>query len=103
LSYEAMNAVTAAAAQAIQTNRVVLVRLVALGPRETNAELWRRRLYAVKDELVRLGVPASRIRAEGTGPYLLTIRPNQPAAASARSGRRAGYTTDSIPDPMSQD
>lgn len=102
LSYEAMNAVTASAAQAIQTNRIVLLRIVALGPRETNSELWRRRLYAVKDELVRLGVPADRIRWEGQGPYVLTIRPNQPAAP-ARSGRRAAYTTDSIPDPMSQD
>jgi outer membrane protein OmpA-like peptidoglycan-associated protein len=104
LSYEAMNAVTAAAAQSIQTNRPVQLRIVALGPRETNGELWRRRLYAVKDELVRLGVPADRIRAEGTGPYLLTIRPNQPVAAARSSGRRtANSTVDSIPDPMSQD
>lgn len=105
LSYEAMNAVTAAAAQAIQSNRPVQVRLVSLGPRETNVELWRRRLYAVKDELVRLGVPADRIRAEGTGPYLLTIRPNQPVAAARTGSRRASNysATDSIPDPMSQD
>jgi outer membrane protein OmpA-like peptidoglycan-associated protein len=102
LTREAMTALSAAAGQSIQQNRTVNVRVVALGARETDDELWRRRLYAVKDELVRLGVPANRIRQEGAGPFMLTIRSNQPALPSSRR-QRLTYDIDSVPDPMMAD
>ena len=73
-----------------------------LGEHETDDDLWRRRLYAVKDELVRLGVPANRIRQEGNGPYLLTVRSNQPQQSSSRR-QRAPNDIDAVPDPMATD
>lgn len=105
LTYEAQSALASAAAQTLQMNRDALVRLVALGPRENDDDLWRRRLYAVKDELVRLGVPSSRIRYEGTGPYVITIRAAQSLkpATSGGSGRRASLDLESVPDPLSGD
>jgi len=102
LTREAMNALSSAAGQSIQQNRSVNVRIVALGGRENDDDLWRRRLYAVKDELVRLGVPANRIRQEGSGPYVLTIRPNQPPRPSSRR-QRLTYDVDLVPDPMTVD
>ena len=72
------------------------------GEHETDDDLWRRRLYAVKDELVRLGVPANRIRQEGNGPYLLTVRSNQPQQSSSRR-QRAPNDIDAVPDPMATD
>lgn len=102
LTREAMIALSGAASQTIQHNRTVNVRVVALGARETGDELWRRRLYAVKDELVRLGVPANRIRQEGNGPFMLTIRSNQPALPTSRR-QRLTYDIDAVPDPMMMD
>ena len=102
LTREAMTALSGAASQTIQHNRTVNIRVVALGARETDDELWRRRLYAVKDELVRLGVPANRIRQEGNGPFVLTIRSNQPALPSSRR-QRLTYDIDAVPDPMASD
>jgi hypothetical protein len=99
LTPEAMNALSSAAAQSIQFNRTVTVRVVALGPRETDDELWRRRIYAVKDELVRLGVPANRLRYEGTGPYVMTIYRKQPPVGR----KRETYDLDSVDDPLASD
>ena len=94
-----MNALAAAAAQALQMNRTTTLRIVALGPREDDEDLWRRRLFAAKDELVRLGVPSARIRYEGNGPYLIVIRANQPARSQSD---RLNGDTDEIADPMSE-
>jgi outer membrane protein OmpA-like peptidoglycan-associated protein len=102
LTPEAMGKLSDAAAQALQMNKNATVRLMALGPREPES-LWQRRVYAVKDELVRLGVPASRIRYEGRGhgPYTVTIRANQPPPSATR--KRGGEDLDLIDDPMSPD
>jgi outer membrane protein OmpA-like peptidoglycan-associated protein len=100
LTREALNALAAAAAQVLQVERTTKVRVVALGSRETDSDLWRRRLYAVKDELVRLGVPADRIRYEGTGPYVVTIRANRPQRESTLR-KRFRSELDIVPDPMS--
>ena len=100
LTRETLNALTAAAGQAVQLNKPVNIRIVALGARETDENLWRRRLYAVKDELVRLGVPFDRIRSEGAGPFIVMIKPNEPPRP--RSARqRLTYDLDSIDDPLS--
>ena len=56
----------------------------------------------MKDELVRLGVPANRIRHEGTGPFLLTIRSSQQRRSSSQHGRLT-YDVDTVPDPMMVD
>jgi outer membrane protein OmpA-like peptidoglycan-associated protein len=101
LTPEAMSALASAATQFVQMNRSTNVRLVSLGPRETDDALWQRRLYAVKDELVRLGVPAARIRYEGTGPYLIMIRSSQPTRPAGSSRRRSSQYLDAVPDPMS--
>lgn len=101
LTPEAMTALASAAAQFVQMNRSTNVRLVSLGPRERDEALWQRRLYAVKDELVRLGVPAGRIRYEGTGPYLVMIRSTQPTRPAGSSRRRTSQYLDAVPDPMS--
>jgi outer membrane protein OmpA-like peptidoglycan-associated protein len=99
LTPEAMDALAAAASQALQMNRTAQLRLEALGPRETNGDLWRRRLNAVKDELVRLGVPANRIRHQGTGPYVVFVGANAPRPSAMR--RRIRQELDIVPDPMS--
>jgi outer membrane protein OmpA-like peptidoglycan-associated protein len=101
LTPEAMTALASAATQFVQMNRSTNVRLVSLGPREHDDILWQRRLYAVKDELVRLGVPAARIRYEGTGPYLVMIRSTQPTRPAGSSRRRTSQYLDAVPDPMS--
>jgi len=101
LTPEAMTALASAATQYVQMNRNANIRLVSLGPRESDDALWQRRLYAVKDELVRLGVPAARIRYEGTGPYLVTIRASQPTRPAGSSRRRSSQYLDAVPDPMS--
>jgi outer membrane protein OmpA-like peptidoglycan-associated protein len=101
LTPEAMTAIASAATQFVQMNRSTNIRLVSLGPRESDGALWQRRLYAVKDELVRLGVPAGRIRYEGTGPYLLMIRSTQPTRPAGSSRRRSSQYLDAVPDPMS--
>jgi len=103
LTPQAMGALASAATQFVQMNRSANVRLVSLGPRESDDALWQRRLYAVKDELVRLGVPAGRIRYEGTGPYLIMIRSTQPTRPAGSSRRRSSQYLDSVPDPMSGD
>ena len=103
LTSDSMNVLASAASQSIQQNRTVNVRIFSLTGRETDDDLWRRRLYAVKDELVRLGVPANRIRQEGAGPpYLLTIRSNQPKQSSSQR-QRVTTDVDAIPDPMAGD
>lgn len=101
LTPEAMNALAAAATQFVQMNRGANVRVVSLGARERDETLWQRRLYAVKDELVRLGVPAARIRYEGSGPYLVMIRSTQPTRPTGSSRQRTSQYLDSVPDPMS--
>lgn len=101
LDPQAMNVLASAAAQAIQMNRNATIRVVALGPREDDRELWQRRIYAVKDELVRLGVPSSRVRHEGSGPYVVTIRADQPPRTGPT--RRRNSDLDSIPDPLGGD
>ena len=101
LTPEATNALSSAASQAMQLNKTITVRVVALGSRETDDDLWRRRLYAVKDELVRLGVPAGRIRYDGTGPYVITIRSKQQPRPIGR--QRLTYDLDSVADPLSGD
>lgn len=104
LTRESFNVLASAASQALQTNRDVSIRIFAIGQRETDAGLWRRRLNAVKDELVRLGVPVSRMRSEGTGPYIIRILktpsagPQRPAAALDRA-----LELDSLDDPFSSD
>jgi outer membrane protein OmpA-like peptidoglycan-associated protein len=101
LSSESMNALASAASQVIQHDRPSKIRLETLGPREKDEPLWQRRLQAVKDELVRMKVPSSRIEHDGTGPYVITIRANKPPATN--SGKRAGLdlSLDAIPDPLS--
>lgn len=102
LSRDAFNTLTAAASHAMQLNRTVNVRIFALGQRETDQALWQRRLYAVKDELVRLGVPVERIRSEGTGPYLLVIRGLEPVQPKS-AGERTKSDLDTVADPLSND
>lgn len=99
LSREAYNVLTTAAAFALQQNKTVNLRIFAIGARETDENLWHRRFYAVKDELVRLGVPVERIRAEGNGPYLVIIRANEPPKPSS-AHQRVTYDLDSIDDPF---
>jgi outer membrane protein OmpA-like peptidoglycan-associated protein len=83
--------------RALETERVVHLRLDALGPRENDGDLWRRRLQTVKDELVRLGVPADRIMPEGAGPYEVIIR--QRAQPETRTDRER-ETIEVVPDPL---
>jgi outer membrane protein OmpA-like peptidoglycan-associated protein len=99
LTPEAMNALASAASQVLQMNRTARLRVEALGARETNGDLWRRRLNAVKDELVRLGVPANQIRHQGAGPYMVTIGASAPRPSAMR--RRIRHDLDIVPDPMS--
>jgi outer membrane protein OmpA-like peptidoglycan-associated protein len=101
LTPEAMSALSSAAAQSVQMNKTVTLRVFALGGRETDDELWRRRLYAVKDELVRLGVPANRIRWEGAGPFNVVIRSKQQLRPQGK--KRQTYDLDSVDDPLSPD
>ncbi len=101
LTPEATSALSSAASQAIQLNKTITVRVVALGSRETDDDLWHRRLYAVKDELVRLGVPANRIRYDGTGPYVITVRSKPQARPTGR--QRLSYDLDSVDDPLAGD
>jgi outer membrane protein OmpA-like peptidoglycan-associated protein len=100
LSTKAMDDISTAARTAL-ANGVVNIRVVSLGAREHDVPLWQQRFRAVRDELVRLGVPANRIRDQrGPGPYLITIRPNQPMRP-ATTRRRISQDLDSVPDPMS--
>jgi len=100
LTRESFNVLATAAGQAVQMNKTVNIRLFALGRREPDSNLWSRRLNAVKDELVRLGVPFERIRVDGNGPYIVIIRAIEPPRA--RSARqRLTYDLDSIDDPLS--
>ena len=100
LTPDAMNALASAASQVLQMNRPATLRVIALGPRENDEELWRRRIFAVKDELVRLGVPAGRIRYDGSGPYVVTIRADQPPRSNGATRPRLNEDLDSIPDPL---
>ncbi len=97
---ESQSALRDAAMRAIETDKLVRLKVFALGPRETDGELWRRRLQAVKDELVRLGVPADRIVAEGEGPFDIVIR--QRSVPASRTGRQR-VTMELIPDPLAGD
>jgi outer membrane protein OmpA-like peptidoglycan-associated protein len=101
LTSEAMNALASAASQALQLDHPATLKVVALGPRESDNALWQRRLQAVKDELVRMNVPANRITIEGNGPFVLKIAPNRPAPAA--TGKRASLELDTVADPMSGD
>jgi outer membrane protein OmpA-like peptidoglycan-associated protein len=105
LSREAYNVLTTAAAQSLQSNRDIAVRVFALGSRESDGALWRRRLYAVKDELVRLGIPVQRIRTEGTGPYVLRITrlPQTETRRPASTGGGNSSDLDSLDDPFSNE
>lgn len=102
LTRETYNTLTAAASHAMQLNRTVDVRIFALGQRETDSALWQRRLYAVKDELVRLGVPVERIRSEGTGPYMLVIRGLEPVQPHS-SRERTRSDLDTVSDPLANE
>lgn len=75
LTPEGLTAITAAASQCMQQSQLVELRIVSLGPVESAPDLWRARLYAVRDELVRLGLPASRIRHDGLGPFAVFLLP----------------------------
>jgi outer membrane protein OmpA-like peptidoglycan-associated protein len=104
LTRESFNVVASAASQSLQSNREISIRIFAIGQREADAGLWRRRLNAVRDELVRLGVPVARIRSEGTGPFMLRILKPQ----AQRSQRRAptydgAYDQRSLDDPFSNE
>ncbi len=105
LSRESYNVLTTAAAQSLQSNRDIAVRVFAIGRRESDGGLWRRRLYAVKDELVRLGIPVQRIRTEGTGPYVLRISklPQTDARKPASNGGGSSNELDSLDDPFSNE
>jgi outer membrane protein OmpA-like peptidoglycan-associated protein len=106
LTRESYNVLTTAAAQSIQSNRDIAVRVFAVGRREADGALWRRRLYAVKDELVRLGIPVQRIRTEGAGPYVLRItRLPQAETRKPASNNGGGSSTDldSLENPFSSD
>ncbi|MBL9096763.1 MAG: hypothetical protein JNK07_07530 [Alphaproteobacteria bacterium] len=98
---DAMGAIASAAAQALQTNRPTNIRVFSIEGRENDSTIWPRRVHAVKDELVRLGVPSSRIRYEGSGPYLITIRSTQPQRPGSSSRRSQEQYLDAVPDPMS--
>jgi outer membrane protein OmpA-like peptidoglycan-associated protein len=104
LTRESFNALASAAAQAMQSNRDVSIRLFAVGRREADTALWRRRLNAAKDELVRLGVPVARIRSEGTGPFVVRIL-QAPAPRTSRLGgfQDRSYDSRSLDDPFSID
>lgn len=105
LSRESYNVLTTAAAQSLQSNRDIAVRVFAIGRRESDGALWRRRLYAVKDELVRLGIPVQRIRTEGTGPYVLRISklPQVESRKPAANGGGSSTELDSLDDPFSNE
>jgi outer membrane protein OmpA-like peptidoglycan-associated protein len=94
---DAQTALRDAAARALETDKVVKLRVFALGPRENDDALWQRRYQAVKDELVRLGVPADRIMREGAGPYDVVIR--QRVVKNSRTSRER-MTLEVIPDPL---
>jgi outer membrane protein OmpA-like peptidoglycan-associated protein len=106
LTADAVRKLSAAASVAIQQNRAVNIRIIALGARETDDNLWRRRLNAVQDELVRLMVPKSRIvkddQGKMIGPFLLRIRPYQPVRPATQR-QRLTYDIDAVPDPMISD
>jgi outer membrane protein OmpA-like peptidoglycan-associated protein len=105
LTREAYNVLTTAAAQTLQSNRDIAVRVFALGSRESDGALWRRRLYAVKDELVRLGIPVQRIRTEGAGPYVLRITrlPQTESRTPVSTGGGTSSDMDSLDDPFSNE
>jgi outer membrane protein OmpA-like peptidoglycan-associated protein len=97
---ETQNSLRDAAMRALETDKLVHMRIMPLGPPEEDEELYRRRYQAVKDELVRLGVPADRIQPEGTGPNDLIIR--QRVLPTSRAGRQR-VTMELIPDPLAPD
>ena len=102
LTRESYNTLTSAAAHALQMNRPVSVRIFALGQRENDPELWQRRVNAVKDELVRLGVPFERLRTDGTGPYVVTIKALD--AVKPHSAReRNNSDLDTVNDPFTNE
>jgi outer membrane protein OmpA-like peptidoglycan-associated protein len=100
LTAPSLNLLRDAAMKALETDRIVHLRLDALGPREDDSELWHRRLQAVKDELVRLGVPADRIIPAGNGPFEVVVRTR--SVPTTRSEREHS-TMESIPDPLAGD
>jgi outer membrane protein OmpA-like peptidoglycan-associated protein len=105
LTRESYNVLTTAAAQSLQSNRDISVRVFALGSRESDGALWRRRLYAVKDELVRLGIPVQRIRTEGAGPYMLRITrlPQSESRKPVSTGGGTSSDLDTLDDPFSNE
>lgn len=104
LTRESFNVLASAASQSLQSSREVSIRIFAVGQREADAGLWRRRLNAVRDELVRLGVPVSRIRSEGSGPFMLRIlKPQSQGWQRPASGYDSAYDHKSLDDPFSNE
>ena len=104
LTRDSFNVLASAAAQSLQSSRDVSIRIFAIGRREADAGLWRRRLNAVRDELVRLGVPVARIRSEGTGPYMLRIqRPQAQGWQRPASSSEQSFDRQSLDDPFSNE
>jgi outer membrane protein OmpA-like peptidoglycan-associated protein len=104
LTRESFNVLASAASQSLQSNREVSIRIFAIGQREADAGLWRRRLNAVRDELVRLGVPVARIRSEGTGPFMLRImKPQALGSQRPASTYDGAYDQQSLDDPFSNE
>jgi hypothetical protein len=102
LTRESFDTLASAAAQAMESRREVDLRIFALGPRETDQGLWRRRVSAVKDELVRLGVPFQRLQTEGTGPYVLRIqRVSAPTPRTTGASTEQNFDQGSLDDPFS--
>lgn len=104
LTRESFDALASAAAQSFQSSRDVSIRVFALGQRETDTSIWNRRLMAVKDELVRLGVPVARIQSEGQGPYLVHIR-QAPSLQPAQRGVQPEAASEgmSLDDPFANE
>jgi outer membrane protein OmpA-like peptidoglycan-associated protein len=104
LTRDSFNVLASAAAQSLQSSRDVSIRIFAIGRREADAGIWRRRLNAVRDELVRLGVPVARIRSEGTGPYMLRIqRPQASDWQRPASSADQSFDRQSLDDPFSNE
>lgn len=104
LTRESFDALASAAAQSFQSSRDVSIRVFALGQRETDTSIWNRRLMAVKDELVRLGVPVARIQPEGQGPYLVHIR-QAPSLQPTQRGAQPEASSEgmSLDDPFANE
>ena len=100
LTPRAQSTLAEAATQSLQRRKPIRLRVFAIvSAAETDPNLWRRRLYAVKDELVRLGVPVSYISTEGSGPFIINIKIAEPPKPSSAK-QRMSFDLDSIDDPF---